>query len=67
MLLTLLFFAAVATSPRLSLAAEEKEDMDTSESKSYGFGYGTKVADKYSVATGRRKAQSALTDTSCTH
>ncbi len=29
------------------------EDMETSESQqSYGFGYGTKVADKYSVATG---------------
>ena len=30
------------------------EDLDAAESQSYGYGYGTKVQDKYSVATGRK-------------
>lgn len=30
----------------------EKTDLEGAESQSYGFGYGTKVQDKYSVATG---------------
>ena len=29
------------------------EDLDAAESQSYGYGYGTKVQDKYSVATGK--------------
>ena len=57
-----LFLLAV---PNGSLAAEEPSadadaagktaaDLDGAESQSYGYGYGTKVADKYSVSTGRK-------------
>ena len=43
-----------------SAAEESKDDLETAESQSYGFGYGTKVQDKYSVATGKTKLTFAL-------
>lgn len=33
---------------------DEVADLDGAESQSYGYGYGTKVQDKYSVATGKK-------------
>ena len=41
------------TETRAEDAAVPVEDLDAAESQSYGYGYGTKVQDKYSVATGR--------------
>ena len=41
------------TETRAEHTAVPVEDLDAAESQSYGYGYGTKVQDKYSVATGR--------------
>ena len=56
-----LLFAVCFTLLTASSAAEVKKgeaasDLDASESQSYGYGYGTKVADKYSVSTGKSKS-----------
>ena len=48
------------TETRAEDAAVPVEDLDAAESQSYGYGYGTKVQDKYSVATGRAEGVEAL-------
>ena len=37
---------------KAEVESAESTDLEGSESQSFGYGYGTKVADKYSVATG---------------
>ena len=49
----LLSCAALAFAVEEDKAAAEKTDLEGAESQSYGFGYGTKVADKYGVSTGK--------------
>ena len=55
--LVVLFGLTAAPALASEVAADkEKEastDLDGAESQSYGYGYGTKVADKYSVSTGK--------------
>jgi len=43
-------------------SVSDEEVFEASESQSYGFGYGTKVADKYSVATGEVHKEICLYD-----
>ena len=52
-MMALAVFLVAATETGAEDAAVPVEDLDAAESQSYGYGYGTKVQDKYSVATGR--------------